>query len=180
MLNEFINELDELLHATPYTSVDILPLVQKYTDGKTQSEKSSIKMSIKGLINQYKESGQIDASADFHWQLSRQQPTHGQFFEDPILIRSRLKFEEEYKKKHQPPIQPITYNLTTHGPQSPIAGHDMTIGEMKSNDESEESKDLTKKTLEDFPKAVWYRRQSFIWLIIATLLALAMLIIALT
>lgn len=78
-----------------------------------------------------------------------------------------------------PPVAPQRFEIKD-SPHAIIATGGLTMRDNKSNDESKESKDLTKKTLEDFPKVVWYRRQSFIWLIVATLLAVVMLIIALT
>ena len=179
MMKEFITDLEELLHATPYQSVDILPLVEKYTNGKTPNERSSIRITIQGLLNQYKQAEWIEGK-DFHAQLAWQRPTHIEgISEDPILIRSTIKFEEYYTKKNTLPVQPITYNQTTYGSQSPIAGHDMTIGEIKSNEESEESKELARAQLKDIPKNSSDRRWMLIWTIVIALAAVVTLLLLL-
>lgn len=168
IMKEFIKDLEDLLHSTPYMGVDILPLVEKYTEGKTQDEKSSIRITIQGLLNQYKQSGLIEGN-DFHAQLAWQRPTHIEGLqEDPIIIRSTIKFEEQYFKKHTTPPTPQHFEFN-NSPNAVVAGRDVNMRDNKPDEESKESKELVKEQLKDIPVNAKDRRLTLIWTIVLVL-----------
>ena len=138
MLDEFIKELEELLHSAPYTAVDILPLVNKYTDGKNDSQVDVIRRGICSLLVQLTDEKLIDDGSNYNFQLLTRMS--GQYQHDPIIIRSRKKFEDEYKIKNTPNApQQQFFHFETHGAGSPIAGHDLKINELKVNEEEKKS-----------------------------------------
>ncbi|HET7117729.1 MAG TPA: hypothetical protein VFI29_14635, partial [Hanamia sp.] len=91
MLENFLTDLEELLHSAPYSSVDILPLVKKYTDDKNDEESVKIRLRIIGIIEQLKTSDIIQTSKDLRLQLVYQ--IRGQFLEDPIYVRGTINSE---------------------------------------------------------------------------------------
>lgn len=70
--------------------------------------------------------------------------------EEPIVISISDKGVDEYyrlDKLYNPP-QPIPIiHYETHGSNSPIAGRDLSIGDMKTNEESPEMQQVAKKGL---------------------------------
>lgn len=147
MIEDFIKELEELLHSTPYTAVDILPLVNKYTDSKNNSQTDDIHREICSLLTQMEDDKLIDKGTNYTFQLLTR--TEGQYPQDQIIIRSKLKFEEQYKIKNAPPVAPVNQNFhfETHGHNSPIAGHNQEINEISVNKDDTESKSINKKSL---------------------------------
>ncbi len=79
-----------------------------------------------------------------------------------------------------PPIIPQqnTY-IKTHGHNSPAAGHDVTLRDIKSNEESEHSKELAKEQLTDIKPNRWYRHWGFIVAVILLLMGLVTLLLML-
>ncbi|MBX9733898.1 MAG: hypothetical protein K2X37_07530 [Chitinophagaceae bacterium] len=126
MLDEFLKELEELLHSTPYSGVNILPLVNKYTVDKDTEEISSIRLRIRSIIEQLIEQDLVKKSSDYHFQLAYK--SAGQYSQEPIVLRGTLKFENDYKNKNLPQIQAITN--VTFGDNSPIAGHNLKMGDI--------------------------------------------------
>ena len=63
--------------------------------------------------------GSIEASEDYHYQLAWQPPTSmdfGGYVADPIYIRSTIKFENDYDKKHVKPVPAVQHiqNIETN------------------------------------------------------------------
>ena len=108
VLDKFIDELEELLHSTPYSDVDIHPLVKKYTEGKSDDDINNFRRRISSIIHQLKEDKLIDTGLDYGFQLTVKNDGH--YSEAPIMVTGKRKFEEEYRKKHTPLVQPITNN----------------------------------------------------------------------
>jgi hypothetical protein len=100
-----------------------------------------------------------------------------QWFNDDVTIELQLRQEgvKEYRrldKIHNPPPDTPTQHFEFHNsPNAVVAGRDVNMRDNKPNEESTESKELTKKLLDDFPKTVWYRKQGFIYLIVGLIIA---------
>jgi hypothetical protein len=138
----FRDEVEELIHQLPYTMVDILPFVEKYTDNADPNDIGSIRMKMLVILEGLKNAGFIEGQ--YYARLSWQPPLMKAYQEEPIFIRSTFKFEEYYSKKHTPPVQPIM--MVTHGHNSPIAGRDVRMENTVNNEDKDEKNGLNKKS----------------------------------
>ena len=90
MLDNFLNDLEDLIHYKPLSGVDILPLVIKYTYDKPEDETINIRLRINSIIDQLKESKSIETENNFNFLLMAMR--YGQFPDDPIFVRGTIKF----------------------------------------------------------------------------------------
>ncbi len=110
-----MDELEELLHSNHLDRVDVLPLIEKHTEGVDANTRNRIRLRVLEHLDELERSGLIITNKDYHFQLARQLPTAfdpSAFMEDPIYVRGTMKFEKEYKEKHTAPVQPITNSGT--------------------------------------------------------------------
>ena len=66
-----------------------------------------------------------------------------------ITTKGRTEFET-LDKLYNPPVQIIPHQntyITTYGQNSPVAGHNLTMGNINTNEESNQSKEVAKKGL---------------------------------
>jgi hypothetical protein len=159
-----------LADTSPMNYVDIADIISNATDELQFSEQSSARMIIKNLLKELESDGEIE----YHKQQASELTTSigGQYNGNNLLVRSTSKRQKELEaKKQQQPTYSANFN-------APFTGNfnqgDTTNQSQLLNEENEESKELTRKQLDDFPKNIWYRRQGFIWLIIAMLIATAL------
>jgi len=101
MSAELVNEIEVLLHGNPYSSVDIQPLVRRYTEGMTVLQSGPTRMKFLNLLNQLEKAGDIQVGSNVHFQLAA--TIQGQIDESPMLIRSTIQFERRYAREHRPP-----------------------------------------------------------------------------
>lgn len=92
---------------------------------------------------------------------------------NPIAMHIMPKGIGTYtKREYLNPKEPVTtfvqYNNTTHGNNSPIAGKDVTIRDIKTNDESAEDKGLARKSFKLNQKMLAW---TIISIVVAVLLA---------
>jgi len=101
MSAELVNEIEDLLHGNPYSSVDIQPLVRRHMEGMTVLQSGPTRMKFLNLLNQLEKAGDIQLGSNVHFQLAA--TIQGQIDEGPILIRSTIQFERRYAEQHRPP-----------------------------------------------------------------------------
>ena len=138
-MKEFKTELDKFLIDNIYLSIDIFPLIKSYNDGKNQ-----IKSSISLLISSYKADGLINIEDESYNALYWISPTAIETSDREIFVTATNKFEQLYKEQNKPIVQPIHFE--THGDNSPIAGHNLTIGDISQSS----SKNLDLNEEKDF------------------------------
>ncbi len=129
--NDFIKELEIMLHEKAYDYIDANILVTKYTVCKTMLQMDDIRSKIFTLLNELKESGYIEAQQDLFQSLKGKHRTGRFYKDDPILIRSKRKFEDEYNAKNTPPVVPSTTTIIVSGKGHVVAGRDISMGDYK-------------------------------------------------
>jgi hypothetical protein len=164
MLDNFLNELEELLHSAPLSKVDILPLINQYTEGQDNNEIVNTRLRITEILTQLKTTNHIGISESFYFAISNK--SRGQYSDDPIYACGTLKFEKEYHEKRKPPVQPIT--ITTHGDNSPVALRDVHMGDIQSESLNFESLPKQNPAISpiQMPKTIfqkyWFKAASWI------------------
>jgi len=113
MMPEFIKDVRELLHSTPYCPVDITPLINKHTEGQSEHQKSIFKVKVHTFLEQYHQSGLI-ADRHNYYDLGRIKPTHIPMEDPSVYITGTDKFEESYRRENTPP-QKSGHNLSFAG-----------------------------------------------------------------
>jgi len=125
---KFRNEIIELLKTRPYSNVDILPLVKKYTVCHNKFKALEIRGKIRDIIEQFSRSGYIEDtySTDRQLILHLTSLSGGNLFFNSMNIRSTDKFEDKYMKETAKPLAPI--HVTVGGDaKGLIIGHNPTI-----------------------------------------------------
>lgn len=70
MKQQFLQELEHLLHSNPYTHVDILPLVLRLTEGMHAEQISVARMGMRNILTQLQNAGDIQVDSEVHRLLS--------------------------------------------------------------------------------------------------------------
>lgn len=178
-MRDFRNELLEDLLANSGEFIEIKYLTDKYCGTQTEfdphdTDISQCRLSINRVLRELKEMKWIDLYPSGGMSTAHsvnQAMGKRQFINDiPVKVRMTTQGEIKYKKTRQK--QQPTYQATFHAPFTGNFNQGDSEGLTQSiNEETLETKELSKKQLEDFPKNVWYRRQGFIWLIIGIILS---------
>ena len=121
-MKDFKIELEKLLIANLYSRIDIYPLIKSHNNGG-----NSINSEIQRIISEFKTEGLVSIDDESVYNLSRIPPTAIELPDREIYMIANGKFEQKYKAENAKPIQPIQ-NIT-YGPNSPISGGDMNIGD---------------------------------------------------
>ncbi len=96
MSTGLVQEIEDLLHSSPYNAVDIEPLVLRSTSGMTIEEAARVRIKILGILRQLEAIGdvQLDPSANFN--LSTRMA--GQFVNGPVYVKGTVQFERRFVK----------------------------------------------------------------------------------
>ncbi|NCI48721.1 hypothetical protein GWC95_02210 [Sediminibacterium roseum] len=137
---KLIEEIKELIHESPMCSVDIKPLIEKYTEGLDREQQRPVRGDIFKVLRALKEDKDIDY-ADSAASMALMTTMQGAYPTNSLHIKSTLKYEKERQVPKTPQAPQYITNITTHGANSPaVANSDRTtIGTDNS--------DLTKKGL---------------------------------
>jgi hypothetical protein len=165
----FKSELEELLYKDMYSPIDILPLVQKYTEDVDVNEANSIRSGMNTILVNFQNAGMI--VGDFHAQMMWQRPLMREVIEDPIIITSTFEFEQYYSKKNTPPAQPSTI-INQLGTHNYAAGRDLNTRDIKTNEEGGETKQIHKEALK-------VHKDTRLWTIVGVVIALLLVLLAL-
>ena len=120
-MKEFQQDFDTFLLDNIYSTVDIYPLIKKYNNGQHE-----INSSIRLLINSYNNDGLITINDDSIYNLAWIPPSAIELPDREIFVTPTSKL----KDKNTPSVSHTIYNLSTVGDNSPIAGHDLTMGDI--------------------------------------------------
>lgn len=165
---QLTKEILALVDDKPLVNVDIAYIIESHSVNMEVEEQKKLRVTIMDILRELRKMGDVEFhDGSFNITVS----TGGVFWSNSGMVRSTLKRQNEIETKKEKGEQP-TYQATFH---APFAGNfnqgDSSDLTQSVNEDSTETKELTKKQFEDFPKNVWYRRQGFIWLIIGILLA---------
>ena len=120
-MKEFKTDFDNLLLDNLYSRIDIYPLIKSHNGGQ-----NAIKSSIQHIVGSYKNDGLITIDDDSIYNLAWIPPTAIKLPDREIFVTATTKLKEQ----NTPAVSNTTYNFTTTGHNSPIAGHDVNIGDI--------------------------------------------------
>jgi len=101
-----VKEIEDLMHASPYSSVDIEPLVLRNTNGMTIEEASRMRIKILGILRQLEKMGDLQMNQNVNFGLAVRQG--GQFVhQGPMYIRGTVQFERRFKENGSVPSTAI-------------------------------------------------------------------------
>jgi hypothetical protein len=124
MSTGLVQEIEDLLHSSPYNAVDIEPLVLRSTNGMTIDEAARVRIKILGILRQLEAIGdvQLDPSANFN--LSTRMA--GQFVNGPVYVKGTVQFERRFFKSEPKTAIHVagSNNIVTTGNNNMVtAGH---------------------------------------------------------
>lgn len=158
---KLITEILELVDSDSLNYIDIFTIIEKNSVGLDLNEQTILRASIVGVLKDLRDNGDIDFNdGSFNITASTAQV----FLNSSGLIKSTLKRKEKLEQiERDKSKSQLTYQATFTAPFTGNFNQGKSDGLRQSNnDESDESKELTKKTLEDLPKNKWYRKWQFI------------------
>lgn len=163
---KLIAEIKEFIESDPMCSIDISPLIERYTNGLDREEQQSIRYDIFKVLQALKDDMDIDY-ADGDASTCLLTTRQGVFPTNSLQIKSTLKYEKGKQIRNTPPPpQSVTY-ITTHGAHSPAVTNS---SHTKIGSEDSENKQIAKE-------GVIISRKTLIWTIALGLLTILLSIL---
>jgi hypothetical protein len=129
MLGDFRNQFEKLLYSEPLSYVDVMPLVLKFIKGMNDDREAIFRVHANNYFRELQREGFVVLDTVIATHMFGHiggQPRST----EPVLIKATDKFIRYYEDKNRTVANNITNNYnTTYGPNSPIAGRDVNIGE---------------------------------------------------
>ncbi len=155
---------------------DIFSLYPPPSVFHSDSEYFSYTSRVENFLRELQNANLLKFHFDGFWGVK----SHGHYnlFDDCNIIAT-ITYEGSRSLERNPITHQTNFSATFNAPFSGIfnQGDSREINQITSQ-ESSDSKELTKKTLEDFPKTQWYRRWNFILTAIAIIISVIVFLLS--